>query len=140
VQQLITWILRPTIPMARLFLLCGAVSAALAVILGAFGAHALQGRLTEQLLAVYHTAAQYQFYHALGLLAVGILAARPEPIPCLRLAGGFMIVGTILFSGSLYALSVTGIRTLGVITPFGGAAFIAAWVSLAIGAWRATSV
>jgi uncharacterized membrane protein YgdD (TMEM256/DUF423 family) len=122
---------------ARIFLACGAGSAMLAVILGAFGAHALQGRLAPHLLDVYHTAAQYQFYHALGLLAIGILAARPDCFPCLRLAGWCMIVGTILFSGSLYVLSLTGIRIFGAITPLGGVAFIAGWISLLVGVLRA---
>lgn len=123
--------------LARLCLVCGALSAMLAVVLGAFGAHALQGRLTAQMLSVYHTAAQYQFYHALGMLAIGILAARPQPMPGLRWAGYLMIAGTVLFSGSLYALSVTGVRGLGAITPLGGVAFIAAWAILAVAVLRA---
>jgi uncharacterized membrane protein YgdD (TMEM256/DUF423 family) len=124
------------LPLSRLFLVCGALGAMLAVILGAFGAHALQARLTPQLMATYHTAAQYQFYHSLGLLVIALLALRAPAIPGLRWAGVLMIVGIVLFSGSLYALCFTGVRGLGAITPLGGVAFIAAWATLALGALR----
>lgn len=122
---------------ARLALFAGALSAGLGVLLGAFGAHALKTRLPEDLLAVWHTGVQYQVYHALGLLLLGVLAQQLPGIPLLKLAAWLMLAGTLLFSGSLYALALTGIRGLGAITPLGGLAFIAAWLSLALGVWRA---
>jgi uncharacterized membrane protein YgdD (TMEM256/DUF423 family) len=97
------------------------------VLAGAFGAHALKDYLTPELIAVYHTAVEYQFYHALGLLAVGILVKSMPDSRALKWSGALMIVGIVLFSGSLYVLSVTGIRWLGAVTPLGGVAFIAAW-------------
>lgn len=116
---------------ARLFLVTGALSAALAVMLGAFGAHALRGRLPADLLAIYQTASQYHVYHALGLLAVGVLALHVPTSSALRWSGWLMVLGTVLFSGSLYALAITGQRWLGAITPLGGSAWIAAWLLLA---------
>jgi uncharacterized membrane protein YgdD (TMEM256/DUF423 family) len=115
---------------AKLFLVSGAAFALAAVLLGAFGAHALKDYLASELTPVYHTAVEYQFYHALGLLAVGILAkSMPESVS-LRWSGALMIAGIILFSGSLYAFCLTGVRWLGVVTPVGGLAFIAAWACL----------
>jgi uncharacterized membrane protein YgdD (TMEM256/DUF423 family) len=124
---------------ARLFLLLGSINAALAVIFGAFGAHALKARVTPEMLDVYHTGSQYHFYHALGLLLLGAIAAQ---VPALansslfRASGWLMLAGIILFSGSLYVLAITGVRWLGAITPLGGLAFIAAWVALVVGAVR----
>ena len=123
-------------PTVRLFTTLGAVAAMLAVVLGAFGAHALRARLTPEMLTVYHTATQYHFYHALGLLLVALLAAQFPAVGALRVAGWLMVIGIVLFSGSLYALSLTGVRWLGAITPLGGAAFIAAWAVVACGALR----
>jgi uncharacterized membrane protein YgdD (TMEM256/DUF423 family) len=122
--------------MDRLFFALGSASAFLAVAAGAFGAHALRGRLTPELLAVFETAARYQMYHALALLAVAWAVARwPGPWP--RAAGWCFAVGTVLFSGSLYALALTGLRWLGAITPLGGVAFLAGWALLAVsGGWR----
>jgi uncharacterized membrane protein YgdD (TMEM256/DUF423 family) len=112
---------------ARLFLALGGAAALLAVALGAFGAHALKSRLTPEMLAVWHTGIEYHVLHALGLLAVGLVAAQlPESAP-LRWSGWLMLAGIVLFSGSLYALALSGERWLGAVTPVGGVAFLAAW-------------
>jgi uncharacterized membrane protein YgdD (TMEM256/DUF423 family) len=121
----------PPTPAARLFLAAGAVFALTAVVLGAFGAHALKDKLSVDMLAVYRTANDYQFYHALGLLAVGMVAGMMPQSSAIKWSGGLMIAGILIFSGSLYVLSVTGVRSLGAITPIGGVAFIAAWACLA---------
>jgi len=105
------------------------------VLAGAFGAHALRTRVPLDLLVVFETAARYQMYHALGLLAVALLAEH-TPHAGVRAAGWLFLAGTVAFSGSLYALSLTGIRTLGAVTPVGGLCFIAGWLTLAIGVWR----
>jgi len=112
-------------------LLAGAVFMALGVLFGAFGAHALKPNLSPEMLAVYKTAVEYQFYHALGLLIIGLIGFRIES-KWLNWSGILLVSGIILFSGSLYALSITGIKVLGVITPVGGLAFVAGWVCLAI--------
>ncbi|HKK13623.1 MAG TPA: DUF423 domain-containing protein [Gammaproteobacteria bacterium] len=122
--------------MPRVFLLLGAINGTLAVLLGAFGAHALRGHLPPGMMEVYHTANQYHFYHALGLLAVGMAAFQMPDSAALRWSGWLMLAGIVLFSGSLYALSVSGMRWLGIITPFGGTAFIIAWLLLAMAVWR----
>jgi uncharacterized membrane protein YgdD (TMEM256/DUF423 family) len=119
--------------MDRLFFAMGAISAAISVAAGAFGAHALKARLAPELLAVFETGARYQMYHALGLLAVGLAFAR-SPSGAAAWAGWLFLAGTLLFSGSLYALALTGVRALGAVTPFGGVAFIAGWIALAIAA------
>jgi uncharacterized membrane protein YgdD (TMEM256/DUF423 family) len=116
---------------ARFFLIAGALSAALAVVLGAFGAHGLRGRLPADLLAIYQTGCQYHVYHALGMLAVGLLGLHLPASTALRASGWLMLAGTVLFSGSLYLLAITGQRWLGAITPLGGVAFIGAWLLLA---------
>lgn len=121
---------------AKIFLLLGSLNAMLAVMLGAFGAHALKARLSPELLAVYQTAFQYHFYHALGLLVIGLLALWAPSNPLLKYSGGAMLAGIALFSGSLYLLSVTGMRALGAITPVGGLCFIVGWLLLAIAVWR----
>ena len=118
-------------PTAKLFLTLGAIAAMLAVILGAFGAHALRAKVPADLLAVYNTGVQYHVWHALGLLAVGLVAMHVRDSAALVWAGWLMLAGIVLFSGSLYVLVVTGIRWLGAVTPFGGTAFIAAWALLA---------
>lgn len=122
----------------KVFVVMGAVAAALAVALGAFGAHALRGRLAPELLAVYQTAVQYHFYHAFGLVLVGFALMHWPESAWAKGAGWAMLAGIALFSGSLYLLAVTGQRWLGAITPVGGLAFIAAWIALAIGAMKAT--
>jgi len=120
--------------MERRFLVIGAVSGAVAVGLGAFGAHALESRLTVDALATFNTASRYHFYHTLALLAVAAAAGRWPDAPRLVTAGWLMLAGTIVFSGSLYLLAVTGIRWLGAITPVGGLLLIAGWLTVA---WHA---
>jgi uncharacterized membrane protein YgdD (TMEM256/DUF423 family) len=118
------------------WIVIGAVSAAIAVAAGAFGAHGLRARVGPDLLAVWETAARYHLVHALALVAVG-QAAQAWRSPALRAAGALFVLGTLLFSGSLYVLVLTGVRALGAITPVGGVAFIGAWLCLAWAAWRA---
>jgi uncharacterized membrane protein YgdD (TMEM256/DUF423 family) len=108
----------------------------LAVAAGAFGAHALRASLAPELFAVYQTAVQYHFWHALGLLAVGVLLALRPADGSLAVAAWLLVAGVMLFSGSLYALALTGIRGLGAVTPIGGVAFLAAWACVAWAAWR----
>ncbi len=112
-------------------LLVGAIFMALGVLFGAFGAHALKSSLSPEMLAVYKTGVEYQFYHALGLLLIGLIGFRIES-KWLRWSGILLIFGIIIFSGSLYALSISGIQILGAITPIGGLAFVAGWICLAI--------
>jgi uncharacterized membrane protein YgdD (TMEM256/DUF423 family) len=121
--------------MDRLFFGIGALSALVSVAAGAFGAHALRARLTPEHLAVFETAARYQMYHALGLLAVAWAVTRwPNALPVW--AGWLFVAGTVLFSGSLYILALTGIRWWGAVTPLGGVAFLAGWVCLGLSAIR----
>lgn len=120
----------------RLFAALGAAAMVIAVTLGAFGAHALRDRLAPDQLDIWHTAVQYHVYHALGLLAVAGVAHLLPASTGVRIAGWLMAAGIVIFSGSLYALVLTGTRGLGAITPLGGAAFIAAWVLLAVSTWR----
>ena len=122
---------------SKLFLALGGLNAALAVILGAFGAHALKARLPAEMLAVYHTGVQYHFYHALGLVLVGLAAIHWPASAHLKWSGGLMLAGIVLFSGSLYGLSVGELRWLGPVTPFGGIAFIAAWAAFVIAVLKA---
>jgi uncharacterized membrane protein YgdD (TMEM256/DUF423 family) len=119
----------------RLFVILGALSAFIGVAAGAFGAHALKARLEPDLLAVFDTGARYQLIHALALLAVA-WACQRWPASPVRWAGWCFVAGTVLFSGSLYVLALTGVRGLGVVTPFGGAAFLLGWALLAWSAWR----
>jgi uncharacterized membrane protein YgdD (TMEM256/DUF423 family) len=120
----------------RWFAILGASSAFLAVAAGAFGAHALRSSLSPDLLVVFETGARYQMYHALALLAVAWIAAR-WPGAAVRVAGWSFVAGTVLFSGSLYALALTGERGFGAVTPLGGVAFLVGWASLALASWRA---
>lgn len=121
--------------MDRLFFALGSASALVAVAAGAFGAHGLRARLSPDLLAVFETAARYQMYHALALLAVGWAVTRwPGPWPVR--AGWLFAVGTLLFSGSLYALALSGMRWLGAVTPLGGVAFLAGWACLLLALLR----
>jgi len=117
------------------FVALGALSAMLAVAAGAFGAHALQERLPPERLAIFEVAARYHMYHALGMLAAGWVLDR-RPRLAARAAGWLFAIGTVLFSGSLYALALSGLRWLGAITPFGGLAFLAGWLALAWAALR----
>lgn len=114
---------------AQLALLCGAIYGFLGVALGAFGAHGLRERLTPDLLAVWKTAVEYQFYHALALLLVGLLASQ-RPSIALTNAGICFALGVLIFSGSLYTLALSGQRWLGAITPIGGLLFLSGWALL----------
>ena len=115
----------------------GAVLAFLGVTLGAFGAHALKVRLAADMLAVYQTGVQYHLAHALGIVLIGVLVQRLPASRWLPIAAWTMTAGVIVFSGSLYALSITGVRLLGAITPLGGLALLAAWLLVAIGVAKA---
>lgn len=116
------------------FVTLGAVSGFVAVAAGAFGAHALRERLPPNLLETFKTGATYELVHALALVAVGVLLAQRGPNALLTWSGFLFVAGTVLFSGSLYALALSGLRPLGAITPFGGLAFLAGWACLALGA------
>ena len=118
--------------MSNIIIGIGAVSAFLSVSAGAFGGHALKQVLDTDMQTVYQTAVEYQFFHAIGLLVIGALD-KTTPRRCHRLAAWAMLAGTVLFSGSLYILSTTGIKWLGMITPIGGLGFLAAWLILAAG-------
>ncbi|HSM17058.1 MAG TPA: DUF423 domain-containing protein [Gemmatimonadales bacterium] len=121
--------------MHRLFTILGAGSACIAVAAGAFGAHSLKGHLSAEALATFETAAKYEMYHALALLAVA-WAVPKWPGALTHWAGWLFVLGTVLFSGSLYALALSGTRWLGAITPFGGVAFLAGWICLMLAAIR----
>ena len=112
---------------ARLFLVLGCIAALLAVAFGAFGAHGLKAHIAPEMMPVYKTGVEYHFYHALGLILVGVTAFRLPGSACLRAAGWAMLAGIVLFSGSLYLLALSGSGWLGAITPFGGLAFLIAW-------------
>ena len=116
---------------AKLFLSFGCLLALAAVVLGAFGAHGLKARLAPEMLAVYQTGVQYHMYHALGLLLVGLAFFHLPDSTALRASGWLMATGVLLFSGSLYALALSGERWLGAVAPVGGTAFILAWGALA---------
>ena len=118
-----------------LFAVIAAISGCLAVALGAFGAHALKARLAPDLLAIFETGVRYQFYHVIGLLAVA-WAVHLGAQTAARAAGWLFVAGTVVFSGSLYVLALSGVRWLGAITPIGGVAFIAGWLSLAWAFWQ----
>ena len=121
---------------ARLFLAIGAISCAIAVMAGAFGAHAIAEAVTPERLATFKTGAQYQLVHSLGLILVGILAVC-IPSTAIQWSGWFFLTGVVLFSGSLYALVLADVPALGAVTPLGGLAFICGWLLLAWGAWEA---
>lgn len=119
--------------MMKAILVTGALFCALAVIFGAFGAHALKTKLPADMMAIYQTAVQYHFIHALGLLAIGLAATQFGSNTWFTASGIAMLIGIIIFSGSLYTLSLSGIRWLGAITPIGGLGLITAWALFAIG-------
>jgi uncharacterized membrane protein YgdD (TMEM256/DUF423 family) len=121
--------------MLKFWFVLGCFMAGLGVAAGAFGAHALKQRLAPDLLAVFETGVRYQMYHALGLLAVAFASDRWRGVN-FNPAGWLFLIGIILFSGSLYALCLTGVRVLGAITPLGGLCFLAAWALLAWGVWK----
>ncbi len=115
--------------MAKIFLLIGSIVMALSVAIGAFGAHGLEPKLTEKMMKNYQTGVHYHMVHGIGLLIVGIIALKLTSTS-LHAAGWSFLIGIILFSGSLYAMALTGITKLGAITPIGGLAFIIGWVLL----------
>ena len=120
---------------ASLWLAIGSIFAAIGVGFGAFGAHTLKERLTPEMLAIFETGARYQLIHALALIAVGLAAAH-WPTARFNPAGWAFLIGIVLFSGSLYALAISGVRVLGAVTPFGGVAFIGGWILFALAAWK----
>jgi|ERR1051326_7871855 uncharacterized membrane protein YgdD (TMEM256/DUF423 family) len=115
--------------MDRLFLILGALGGLTAVLLGAFAAHGLKGKLSPDLFDVFEVGARYHMYHALALLGVAWAATR-WPGPATTWAGWLFVAGIVLFSGSLYTLAITGFRPLGAITPLGGVCFLAGWIAL----------
>ena len=115
-------------------IILGSIMMFLAVALGALGAHALNRKLSADMIKIYETGVQYHLIHGLGLIIMGLLADRLEQTSLVLLAGWLLFAGIILFSGSLYVLSITGVRKLGAITPLGGVAFLAGWVILLIAA------
>jgi uncharacterized membrane protein YgdD (TMEM256/DUF423 family) len=121
--------------MDRVFFAIGALSAFLGVAAGAFGAHSLRDRLSSEMLVIFETGARYQMYHAFALIAVAWAHTR-WPGTLTTVSGWLFVIGIVIFSGSLYLLSLTGTRWLGAITPFGGAAFLAGWICLVWAAWR----
>jgi uncharacterized membrane protein YgdD (TMEM256/DUF423 family) len=122
----------------KLFLVIGSACAALGVILGAFGAHALKSRLPETLLAAWQTGVLYHLVHSLGLMVIGAALLHFPASALIRASGWLMLAGIVLFSGSLYLLSAAGMRWLGPATPVGGAAFILAWLLFAAGIVRSS--
>ena len=122
---------------SKLFLSAGGLMALAAVALGAFGAHALKEHLSTEMLAVWHTGVEYHIYHALGLLAVGLVIMQLPESALLKWSGWLMLAGILLFSGSLYALALSGKGWPGAITPVGGIAFLAAWALFVVAVLRA---
>ncbi|MGD2036806.1 MAG: DUF423 domain-containing protein [Desulfobacterales bacterium] len=122
--------------MERVFFLFGALSALVGVAAGAFGAHGLKGRLEPEMLSVFEVAVRYQMYHAFALIAAAWSQTK-WPSRFVTIGGWLFVVGTVLFSGSLYMLSMSGEKWLGMITPLGGLAFLAGWGCMAWAAWRA---
>ena len=121
--------------MTRIFLAIASVLGGISVILGAFASHALKDRLSDRALEIWETGTKYQMYHALALILIALLITRLPASTSLVVAGYAFITGILLFSGSLYALSLSGIKWLGAITPLGGVAFIIGWICLAVAAW-----
>ena len=122
--------------MHQRFLLSAALAAFLAVGLGAFAAHGLRGQLDEHLMEVFQTGVRYHFFHALGLALIAMLVKQYPDSKLLCWAGWLMLAGIVVFSGSLYLLTLSGLTWLGMITPFGGLAFLAGWLLLAVFAYR----
>jgi uncharacterized membrane protein YgdD (TMEM256/DUF423 family) len=121
---------------SRFALALGALLMFCAVAAGAFGAHSLRAYLSPEMLAIWQTGVQYQAWHALALLAVGLYLQAHAGARWVRWSGRLFAVGILLFSGSLYLLALTGVREWGAVTPFGGVAFLAGWLLLAFGVWR----
>ena len=115
----------------QLYLFLGSINAGLSIILGAFGAHYLKNYITNELIKTFNTGVEYHFYHSFGLFVIAFVFYLLPDSKLLKWSGRLMMMGILLFSFSLYILSITGIRSLGIITPFGGLAFVSAWVLLA---------
>jgi uncharacterized membrane protein YgdD (TMEM256/DUF423 family) len=124
--------------MERLFLILGALSAFLGVAAGAFGAHGLKSRISAEMLSVFEVGVRYQMYHAFALITVAYLQAK-WPSSIVTVGGWLFVIGTILFSGSLYFMSVGGVKWLGAITPIGGLSFLAGWICMMVAAFHITS-
>ena len=122
--------------MPKTFLSLGAINAFLCVALGAFGAHGLKNSLSADMLVVFHTAVQYHFYHALALMLIGLILLHFSKSKLIILSGWLMLLGIVLFCGSLYILSLTGVRGLGMVAPLGGLSLLSAWALLATGLWK----
>lgn len=122
--------------MQRYFLIFAALSGFLTVALGAFAAHALKQQLNAESLAIFRTGVDYQMFHALALLTISLLIKQQPKTTLLKVAGYAFIIGTLLFSGSLYALALGAPRAIGIITPLGGLGFLTGWLALALFAWR----
>jgi|TARA_R110001592_G_scaffold4275_7_gene23937 uncharacterized membrane protein YgdD (TMEM256/DUF423 family) len=122
--------------MAKLLLLLASFSGFTGVALGAFAAHGLRDRLPDNLLSAFQTGVQYQLVHTMALIGIALLLLRWPESTLFRFSGGLFVLGMLLFSGSLYALALTGIGKLGIITPFGGVTFLLGWLCLGLGVWR----
>lgn len=122
--------------MQRKWMMMGAVLTMLSVAIGAFGAHMLKESIGADSIAVYETGVQYHMIHAIGLLIIGLTAGQLGPSTKLKWAARLLFIGIIVFSGSLYVLSISGIKILGAITPIGGVAFIVGWLLLAMDVWQ----
>jgi len=120
----------------KAFIIIGAINALLSVALGAFGAHGLEGKIPEKYLETWKTGVTYQMFHSTGLILIGLLLGKFPESSLLNWAGWLMLIGIILFAGSLYILAVTQIKILGAITPIGGVAFLTAWLLIIIAAWK----
>lgn len=121
--------------MCKQILMTASILLALAVAIGAFGAHGLKAHLSSEMLQTYKTGVEYHFYHALGLLLIGVLSIS-YPSSLLNWSAILLVIGIVLFSGSLYVLAITGIKWIGAITPLGGLSFIAGWIFLLVAVWK----
>jgi uncharacterized membrane protein YgdD (TMEM256/DUF423 family) len=121
----------------KIFIIIGAISAFLSVGFGAFGAHALEGKISQKYIEIWNTGVLYQMFHSIGIIIVGILLGNVSASSILSWSGWLMLIGIILFSGSLYVLSLSGIKVLGAITPLGGVSFLIAWVLIVVFAVKA---
>lgn len=115
----------------KLFVVLGSLNAFLAVALGAFGAHGLKSRVSADMLTVWQTGVQYHMFHALGLILLGLLIYLLPQVGQLRISGWLLFSGVVLFSGSLYAMVLSGVRALGMVTPIGGITFLLGWLLMA---------
>ncbi|MDH4129681.1 MAG: DUF423 domain-containing protein [Spirochaetota bacterium] len=120
----------------KLFIVIASISAGLIVILGAFGSHVLKNKISPEMLTVYQSGIQYHMFHSIGLFVVALVAIYVPNSSLVKWSGWIMLSGIVFFSGSLYILSITGIKWIGIITPFGGVALIISWILLAISAFR----